>query len=64
MKKIAVIIIALCIAFAVIGCASKPPAASSAAATSDQSARVPGSFPDFVKASRRSQESRSYHKKK
>ena len=47
MRKVAVIIIALCVAFAVIGCGTQP-AATGPGAT-DQSARVPGGFPSFVR---------------
>jgi hypothetical protein len=48
MKKIAVLFVVLCVMFAVIGCGTKP-AATGGTGTTNQSARVPGSFPDFVK---------------
>ena len=47
MRKVAVIIIALCVAFAVIGCGTQP--AATGPGTTDQSGRVPGGFPSFIR---------------
>jgi hypothetical protein len=47
MKKIAVSILALCMALAVIGCGTT--GGGSAASSTDLTGRVPGSFPQFVK---------------
>jgi len=54
MKRVVVGLVSLCMAFAVMGCASNASANGSgdqqtAPATTDQSGRVPGSFPAFIK---------------